>query len=82
MRFPDVFGSCQWLGDFLQTIRNSKAVDVVHPMKKHITELDELNDYSKKYHHADNPGASKEPITDAALRTYSERCLEFLRGQS
>lgn len=82
MRFPDVFRSGHWLGDFLQTVRNAKDGDVVHPMQKHLPELDALNDYSKKYHHAHNPGASTEPITDAELVNYVGRTLEFLRGQS
>lgn len=80
MRFPDVFGSGQWLGDFLQAIRNSNAGDVVFPMKKNLNELDALNDFSKKFHHAENPGASKEPITDAELQNYAARTLTFLRG--
>jgi len=80
MRFPDVFGSGQWLGDFLQAIRNANGGDPVFPMKKHLNELDALNDFSKTFHHAENPGASKEPIMDAELQNYAARTLTFLRG--
>jgi hypothetical protein len=81
MRFPDIFGSGQWLGNFLEAIRNSIAGDVAHTMKPLLNELDALNDFSKRYHHSENPGAAREPITDAALKTYATRTLRFLRGQ-
>ncbi|HUP80023.1 MAG TPA: AAA family ATPase, partial [Pirellula sp.] len=60
MRFPDVFGSGQWLGNFLEAIRNANSGEVAYSMKPHLSELDALNDFSKKFHHAENPGASKE----------------------
>lgn len=80
MRFPDVFGSNEWLGDFLDKIRNSNAGDVAYSMKSQLEELVELNDFSKKYHHG-NPTAAQTPITETALRTYAGRTIEFLRGQ-
>lgn len=80
MRFPDIFGSHQWLGDFLDKIRNANPGDVAYSMKPQLTEMDELNDFSKKYHHG-NPAAARELITDTALRTYSGRTITFLRGQ-
>lgn len=80
MRFPDIFGSNEWLGDFLDKIRNSNAGDVAYRMRQQLTELEELNDFSKRYHHG-NPAAAREPITDTALRTYAGRTITFLRGQ-
>jgi len=79
MRYPDIFVSGQWLGNFLDTIRNSNPGDVAQSMKPHLTELDDLNDFSKKYHHS-NPGSPREPITDGALRIYATRTVTFLRG--
>ena len=81
MRFPDVFGSGQWLGDFLQAIRESQDGAVVYPMRKHLERLDAINDYSKKYHHAHNPNAATEPIGEAELAVYARETLEILRGQ-
>lgn len=79
MRFPDIFGAAQWLGNFLEVIRNSSPGDVAHSMRPHLTELDDLNDFSKKYHHS-NPGSAREPITDAALRIFVTRTVTFIRG--
>jgi wobble nucleotide-excising tRNase len=81
MRFPDLFGSTEWLGDFIDKIRNANPGDPAFAMKTHLTELAELNDFSKRYHHATNPAASREPITDGALKTYAIRTLKFLRGE-
>jgi hypothetical protein len=80
MRFPDIFGSTEWFGDFLDKIRNSTPADSALGMKPLLSELEDLNNFSKKYHHATNPAASREPITDGALRSYATRALKFLRG--
>lgn len=80
MRFPDAFGSTEWLGDFLEKIRNADSGDAVFAMKSQLNEIEALNDFSKKYHHG-NPAASREPVTDGALKTYAQRTLVFLRGQ-
>ena len=80
MRFPDIFGSTEWLGDFIDKIRNSNPGEIAYGMKHQLNDLEDLNDFSKKYHHASNPAASRESITDGALRSYASRTISFLRG--
>lgn len=80
MRFPDIFGSTEWLGDFLEQDQKLKSCDVAYGMRQHLSDLEDLNYFSKKYHHATNRAASREPITDSALRPYVARTLKLLRG--
>jgi hypothetical protein len=80
MRFPDIFGSNKWLGEFLDLIRNAVAGDATHGMKSQLTELESLNDFSKGYHHGGTPGPAKEVLDDISLQSYVKRTLIVLRG--
>ena len=42
--------------------------------------LTDLNDYSKKYHHDQNPSADTEPVDDGELRTYAKRTIDLVGG--
>jgi len=43
-----------------------------------LAELEDVNEFSKKYHHRDNPGADTEPITDRELQAYVKRTLDIV----
>jgi len=42
--------------------------------------LDEVNEYTKRYHHGENPQAAVEPISDTELQGYVRRTLEMTGG--
>jgi hypothetical protein len=46
--------------------------------------LEDINDFSKKYHHQQNPlgvaGADAEPIDDGELRAFVKRTLALVRS--
>jgi len=42
--------------------------------------LDEMNEYTKRYHHGENAHAAIEPISDAELQGYVRRTLEMTGG--
>ena len=44
----------QWLGDFIKMIRNADKYSPLYRLNQYIEEIEELNDYSKIYHHS-NP---------------------------
>lgn len=82
VRFPDFFYENEWLGQFIEKIRNTSREDTDHPLAPMLTRLEELsaiNDYSKKYHHDQNPGASTELISPTELRVYAQRTLNLIR---
>jgi wobble nucleotide-excising tRNase len=79
-KFPGEFGDTEWLGDFIQKIRDAAPGSPLEPPKKVLEELEDINDYSKKYHHNTNPNADTEPITDGELLGFVKRTLELVGG--
>ncbi|MFD1337013.1 AAA family ATPase [Oceanobacillus iheyensis] len=79
IRFPIEFKSNEWLGDFIDKVRK-QASDSLGRMKSQLTELEDINDYSKKFHHDKNPLADTEPIVESELLTYVKRTLNVLQG--
>ena len=79
LKFFDIVSQSEWLGDFIKKVRNSATTDPLNRLFPKVTELTDINDYSKKYHHRHNTNADSEPITDAELRNYCERTLKLIQ---
>ena len=79
-KFPGEFGKHEWLGDFIGKIRSAPDNSSLSPPKPLLEELEDINDYSKKYHHNTNPGANTMPINDVELRSFVKRTLEVVGG--
>ncbi len=71
---PDLFLEGEWLGDFIPKIR---AAGSGHQLFRHCDALDELNTYTKRYHHGDGTRMATEPINDLELQSHVRRTLEF-----
>lgn len=78
-KYPKELGPKEWLGDFLKKISSAKIGDPLFNMNPIYSELNEINEYSKKYHHED-PGADSEPIKDTELKSFAERTLKIIYG--
>jgi hypothetical protein len=48
-----------------------------HQLFDFCEELEQLNDYTKRYHHGDGTRAATEAISDAELAGYAKRTLSF-----
>ena len=59
----------EWLGDFIAKIRDAKEGEPFSRQKDCLTDLEDLNDYSKTYHHS-NPNYMEEPIIASELQNY------------
>ena len=79
IRFPIEFKSNEWLGDFIDKVRKG-ASESLGRMKSQLSELEDINDYCKKFHHDKNPLADIEPIVESELLTYVKRTLNVLQG--
>lgn len=76
--YPD-FKQSEWLGDLIKNIREAAVGTPLAAFQPTLSELEDINDFSKKYHHQDNPiGADSEPIDDGELLTYVKRTLAFV----
>ncbi len=81
LRFPKSFKREEWLGDFIQKIRNAGPNDSLTTLKPELPELEDINSYSKKYHHTQNQtGWTTEPVNEAQLQAYAKRALKFVSG--
>jgi len=80
MRFPRQFPRGDWLGDMIGRIRGSGTGDALNRLQPLLGELTEINDYSKNYHHDQNPAADICPITDGELKTFVNRTLDVISG--
>lgn len=77
--FPNAFGDKEWLGDFIGRIRSSGEDHSLSGMKPALQELEDLNDYSKRYHHNTNPDkADTEAVEDGELRAYVQRVFDLV----
>jgi len=80
-RFPKSFVNDQWLGNYIELIRESESSNEIHILFDELQELEEINDYSKKFHH-DHPNGIENlsNINTISLKAYSERALKFCTG--
>jgi hypothetical protein len=73
--YPAQFGEQETLGVMVGKIRTAGATHPLYPIGD---DLDELNLYCRRYHHAENPNAATEPIDDEELRGYVRRTLSLV----
>jgi hypothetical protein len=52
-----------------------RAAGEAHPLYALVDQLEELNEYCRRYHHGENPHAATEPIDDGELQGYIKRTL-------
>lgn len=67
----------EWLGDFLKAIRNADEADELHVQKQNLDDLEDLNDYSKRYHHS-NPSYMEENINADELLSMCKLTIKLL----
>ncbi len=80
VHFPGHFQQDEWLGEFIGKIRNCGETDGLAHAKADLSELEAINEYSKKYHHDQNPNADSEPLPEDELHGYVKRTLRLVRG--
>jgi len=81
LRFPKSFARNEWLGEFIRKIQDSGPSSELDILKPNLSDLEDINNYSKKYHHDQNlAGCNSEPVYDAVLQAYAKRALKFVSG--
>ena len=73
--YPTLFGNQETLGLIVGAIRTAPDA---HPLQALADDLDEINMYCRRYHHAENPGAATEPLDDAELQGYVRQTLKVV----
>lgn len=80
LRFVGQFAANEWLGDFINKIRQAAAGSPLAAAQSVLAEIEALNDYSKRYHHASNPSADAEPLDMGELTGFTNRALALVGG--
>jgi wobble nucleotide-excising tRNase len=75
--YPAHFRPEDWVGDFLQLARSEAAIG--HPIitGERLRELEEIVDYSDRYHHNSNQSWETEPINETELLSFVRRTIQF-----
>ena len=68
----------EWLGDMLGKIENSQEGDRLFRIKNIATDIREINDYSKEFHHADPTSPWGNTINNEELRIFVGRTLHTI----
>lgn len=80
LKLPHAFADNEWLGQFIDKIRNAPDTDPIAAAKVVLKDVERINEYSKRYHHRSNPAADTELVDEAELLTYVELTLEVVGG--
>lgn len=78
--FPGHFQPNEWLGDFIGKIRDATNADGLFHAQADLPEIEAINDYSKRYHHDQNPNADSEPISVDELHGFVKLTLRLVGG--
>jgi wobble nucleotide-excising tRNase len=74
--YPTQFPEGETLGEIIGKIR---AAGAAHPLAGILDEFDELNQYTRRYHHGENPNnAAVEPVNAAELQGYARQTLRLV----
>lgn len=73
--YPSQFTDSDMLGGIVGKIREAGSN---YSLFNIADDLDDLNQYSKRYHHGENPNAATEPIDDNELNGYVKRTLTLV----
>lgn len=80
IRLPHSFKDNEWLGNFIDKIRNATATEPAFDAQVILPELEAINTFSKKYHHDSNPAAATEHVDETELLGYVRRTLKVVGG--
>lgn len=74
-RFPLDFGMKDWLGDFIEKVRDSHGNGRLSKIHAKLADLSEICNYASPFHHATPP-----KIDPGELHTYIKRTLDLLHS--
>jgi wobble nucleotide-excising tRNase len=75
--YPSHFRPEDWVGDFVLLARSAAAKRQPIMSDTRLRELEEIVDYSNRYHHTTNLSWETEPINQTELQSFVRRTLQF-----
>lgn len=80
LKLPHAFAEKEWLGDFISKIRDATTTDPLVAAQGILKEIEDINEYSKRYHHSSNPAADTEFVDETELLSFVQRTLDLVGG--
>ncbi len=81
VRCPTEFSNNgKWLGDYLDAINSAPDGSTAFQLKAQYNDLDDINSFSKRYHHTQNQNADVEPISQTTLEMYVKKTFQAVAG--
>ncbi len=82
IKYPKYFKENEWLGDLIKKIDQdiTTGSNTLNFTAVRFSELKNINDYSKKYHHKFNQSADSEAISDDELKPFIERTIKIIEN--
>lgn len=77
LKYFSLVNEGQWLGDFIKMIRDADKESPLYRLKEYIPQIEELNDYSKIYHHS-NPNYMDVMIDPMELSIQVKNTINLL----
>lgn len=78
IKYPKFLPVNKWLGDFIKEVKKDENTELESFRDTHLENLEDINDYSCKYHHKTNPSSNRERINGTELKTYIERAMGII----
>lgn len=78
LKYPKNFSNHEWLGDLIKRIKDDTSNTIFAFSDEQLKELEEINDFSKKFHHETNPSLDSLKITDGELKPFVERTIKVI----
>ena len=80
IKYKNVLSEKEWLGDFIQKIRNADEKEPLYRLQQVLEDLEDINEYSKSYHHS-NPNYIENELSEKELTYYCKKAryiIEFI----
>ncbi len=80
MKLPREFPDNKWLGDYVKQIQDADPSTPVGQAKPLLSELADLKDYAKRYHHPTGSDVPDEPVDAQEVLAYGKRALKLVEA--
>jgi wobble nucleotide-excising tRNase len=80
MKLPREFSENKWLGDYVKQIRDANLNTPVGQAKPLLSELEDLKDYAKRYHHPAGSDVPDEPVDAQEVLAFGKRALKLVEA--
>ncbi|MEJ9227513.1 AAA family ATPase [Priestia aryabhattai] len=79
IKFYNQIKSTDWLGNFIEYIRDADEGSLFYRLKTNLGSLEDVNDYSKRFHHSDSPFES-DTVSEGELKYFVQQTLELIQA--